>query len=240
MTVYYVSDRLIWHNKFYSSLTVLFFLLIPGHSQQYWWITLLSLKLLLVIWLASLYFFNQFLLTNKLKYLFWSSLLYGITLFWYELAMFLPLIHCLLYIKYAISKYDKVNNADSYHNLQLVTTSCFFAIYIGLFSVFRISKSFGLASSFDRSKIGIENLLIRIKNILRVTFWSYPNMEYNYGSEAFKNSDLTVFYWIATFLLFVFLLIIWFVLCSSMMIIKVYFIIFCFKQNKALLFGSPR
>jgi hypothetical protein len=203
LTVYYITDRLIWHNKFYSTLTVLFFLLIPGHSQQYWWITLLSLKLLLVMWLASLYFFNQFLLTNKLKYLFWSSLLYGTTLFWYELALFLPLIHSLLYLRYFISKSDK--------NFKLVTSIYFFVIYMGFFLIFRITKSFGLNASFDRSKIiGTENFFARIKNVLEATFFSYPNMDYHYGLEAFKNSDFTILYWMATCSLFVFLLVIWF------------------------------
>ena len=60
LTVYYVFDKIIWHNKFYSGLTVLIFLLIPGHSQQYWWIILSSLKFLLIVWLFSIYLFHQF------------------------------------------------------------------------------------------------------------------------------------------------------------------------------------
>jgi hypothetical protein len=82
---------------------------------------------------------------------------------------------------------------------------------MGFFLIFRITKSFGLNASFDRSKIiGTENFFARIKNVLEATFFSYPNMDYHYGLEAFKNSDFTILYWMATCSLFVFLLVIWF------------------------------
>ena len=139
LTVYHVCDRLIWNNKFYSSLTVLFFLLIPGHSQEYWWVILLTLKLLLVVWLGSIYFFYQFLLTKKNKFLLISSLLYGTTLFCYELALFLPIIHCLLYARFVIWKEPKINF------LKLLNpTEIFRNYYIGkLYVTVKMVKTFG-------------------------------------------------------------------------------------------------
>ena len=109
LTVYYVFDRIIWHNKFYSSLTVLVFLLMPGHSQQHWWIILSLLKFLLIIWLLSVYLFHQFLLTNKNKFLWSSAFLYGTALFCYELAFFLPIVYLILYFKLEILTGNKKN-----------------------------------------------------------------------------------------------------------------------------------
>ncbi|QFS45336.1 hypothetical protein [Nostoc sphaeroides] len=205
LTVYYVCDNLIWHNKFYSSLTVLLFLLMPGHSQQYWWITLLSLKILLVIWLSSIYLFNKFIITNETKYLFWSSFAYGITLFWYELAILLPLIHALLYIKFVILKIKKIDW------IRLIKIFSVFSAYIFIFLLFRFTKSFGLSAQFNRSGIiGSENIFIRTQKILISTFLSYPNMDYNIGLQAFKNSHIIWLSTIITSLIIVFLMITWF------------------------------
>ncbi|MTJ21031.1 hypothetical protein FJR06_06705 [Dolichospermum sp. UHCC 0352] len=204
LTVYHVCDRLIWNNKFYSSLTVLFFLLIPGHSQEYWWVILLTLKLLLVVWLGSIYFFYQFLLTKKNKFLLISSLLYGTTLFCYELALFLPIIHCLLYARFVIWKEPKINF------LKLLKTFSYFGAYIFAFLLFRFTKSFGLSSQFDRSHITIENIFIRTKDILQSTFWLYPQMDNYVGSQAFKGSRFTEFSFIIISLFMIFLIITWF------------------------------
>jgi len=204
LTVYHVFDRLIWHNKFYSSLTVLFFLLIPGHSQQYWWVILLALKLLLVVWLGSIYFFYKFLVTKKNKFLCISSFLYGITLFWYEVALFLPVIHGLLYARFVIWKEPKINV------LKLINTFSYFGVYIFAFLLFRFSKSFGLSSQFDRSHVAIENIFIRTKDILQSAFWLYPQMDHYVGSQAFKGSIFTELSLIIRSLFLIFLILTWF------------------------------
>lgn len=201
LTVYYVCLKIIWHNKFYSSLTVLLFLLIPGHSQQYWWNTLLPLKILVIMWLGSIYTFYKFILTNKFKYLFWSSFLYGITLFWYELALCLPIIHLLIYTRLVILPSRKLNFVE------VVKVFWLFSVYIFMFVLFRATKSFGLSAAFDRSQLlPFEQIFERTKHILKLTFWLFPQMENNIGSQDFKNSLLTGSSIIILSLIFTFLI----------------------------------
>lgn len=206
LSVYYVCMKIIWHNKFYSSLTVLFFLLIPGHSQQYWWNTLIPLKILLIMWLGSIYTFYTFILTNKFKYLFWSSFLYGITLFWYELALCLPIIHLFIYTKLVIFPQRKISF------IEVVKIFSCFSVYVLMFFLFRATKSFGLSASFDRSQLlPFEQIFERTKQILKLTFWLFPQMENNIGSQDFKNSSLTGLSVIILSLIFTFLIATYFV-----------------------------
>jgi hypothetical protein len=159
----------------------------------------------LVIWLSSIYIFYQFILTNKPKYLFLSSLLYGLTLFWYELALFLPIIHLLFYGKFVILKEYKI---DLLKSIKIFSS---FGIYFFIFVLFRLTASFGLSSQFDRTQVlPIDNIFIRIMSILKVTFWEYPKMENFIGSQAFKNSPFMGISIIIISLIFVFLLITWF------------------------------
>jgi hypothetical protein len=205
LTVYYICMKIIWRNKFYSSLTVLFFLLIPGHSQQYWWNTLLPLKVLLIMWLGSIYTFYKFILSDKFKYLIWSSFLYGITLFWYELALFLPVIHLLIYAKLVIIPKRKIITIKA-----VKVFSCFIA-YIFFFVLFRATKSFGFSASFDRSQfLPFDQIFARVKNILKLTFWLFPQMENNVGSHAFKSSPFTDLSIVLLGLIFAFLIVTYF------------------------------
>jgi hypothetical protein len=203
LTVYYVFDRIIWHNKFYSSLTVLVFLLMPGHSQQHWWIILSLLKFLLIIWLLSVYLFHQFLLTNKNKFLWSSAFLYGTALFCYELAFFLPIVYLILYFKLEILTGNKKNWSA------IVKILIYFGAYIGLFLIYRLTNSFGLPSTFSRTQILTDDTFLRYKQILESTFWSYPKMDYAFGMKEFTESNFVIFRLIIISSIFLFLLISW-------------------------------
>ena len=204
LTVYYVVDRLIWHNKFYSSLTVLFFLLIPGHSQQYWWVILLSLKILLIMCLVSIYCFHKFILTNQTKWLLWSSFCYGIPLFGYELALFLPIVHLLLFINFVILR----NKSNWVTSLKCFS---FFAPYILTFLTFRFTKSFGLSAAFNRTDIVIkENVWIRSQKIVETSILGFPEMDQSVGLQEFLGSNLTSLTLVFSTLIMFFLLITWF------------------------------
>jgi hypothetical protein len=203
LTVYYVFDRIIWHNKFYSSLTVLFFLLMPGHSQEHWWIILSMLKFLLIVWLSSVYLFYQFILTNKNRFLWSSAFLYGMTLFCYELAFFLPIVYLVLYLKFRGMTVSKKSCSS------VIKILIHFGVYVCLFLIYRLTNSFGLPSAFARTQILIAGTFLRFRQILESTFWSYPNMDYSFGMKAFTESNFAAFGLIITSSIFVFLLISW-------------------------------
>lgn len=186
LIVYCFFYKFIIFNHFYSLLVTLFFLVMPGHSQQHWWVILISLKLVFIAWILSLYLFSLYLKQEKYLYLCASALVYGLTLFLSEYALFLPIIYSILHF------YSKYKPKETKFNFKkyvqaYVQAIIPYLIFMSAFLVFRLTDSFGLSSSFDRTGLNsISEALLKFNNLTKAIIWKFPQMEYAIGMKHFQ------------------------------------------------------
>jgi hypothetical protein len=201
LIIYRLFYKLISKDIFSSLLVSIIFIVIPGHSQSNWWVILIQLKFLLILWIASVYLFNNYLINKEKKYLWTSAFIYGVTLFWYEIALFLPAIHSIFYLK--------SNNEQKISLKKYIQSIWPFAAFMILFGIFRFTDSFGFSSSIQRNGlVPIDQVYTRATSIFLNTFLRFPEIDYTIGTKYFTLIDFSKFIssllYLSTLLLLIF------------------------------------